>query len=36
LRPGQFGKVRFVADTKKNTLVVPQEAVSELQAIIKS
>src|SRR5207253_9598559 len=31
LRPGQFGKVRFVADTKKNTLVVPQEAVSELQ-----
>src|SRR5213596_1964187 len=31
LRPGQFGKVRFVADTKKNTLVVPQEAISELQ-----
>src|SRR5438874_5349423 len=27
LRPGQFGKVRFVADTNKNTLVVPQEAV---------
>ena len=23
--------MRFVADTKKNTLVVPQEAVSELQ-----
>src|SRR5881227_1753730 len=31
LRPGQFGKVRFVADMKKNTLIVPQEAVSELQ-----
>lgn len=31
LRPGQFGKVRFVADMKKNALIVPQEAVSELQ-----
>ena len=31
LRPGQFGKVRFVADTKKNALIVPQEAVAELQ-----
>jgi RND family efflux transporter MFP subunit len=31
LRPGQFGKVRFVADQKKGALVVPQEAVSELQ-----
>src|SRR3954452_5054659 len=31
LRPGQFGKVRFVADTKKNAMVIPQEAVSELQ-----
>ena len=31
LRPGQFGKVRFVADTKKNALIVPQEAVTELQ-----
>jgi membrane fusion protein, multidrug efflux system len=31
LRPGQFGKIRFVADTKKGALVVPQEAVSELQ-----
>jgi RND family efflux transporter MFP subunit len=31
LRPGQFGKVRFVADIKKNALVVPQEAVTELQ-----
>jgi RND family efflux transporter MFP subunit len=31
LKPGQFGKVRFVADIKKNALIVPQEAVSELQ-----
>src|SRR5882762_1700347 len=31
LRPGQFGKVRFVADQKKGAMVVPQEAVSELQ-----
>jgi RND family efflux transporter MFP subunit len=31
LRPGQFGKVRFVADTKKGAMVVPQEAVTELQ-----
>src|SRR6266513_2943320 len=31
LRPGQFGKVRFVADMKKDALVVPQEAVDELQ-----
>src|SRR5213595_3439145 len=31
LRPGQFGKVRFVADMKKGALVIPQEAVNELQ-----
>src|SRR5690242_9947576 len=31
LRPGQFGKVRFVPDSVKNALVVPQEAVTELQ-----
>src|ERR1043166_8983684 len=31
LRPGQFGKVRFVPDTVKNALVVPQEAITELQ-----
>src|SRR6476661_6393115 len=31
LRPGQFGKVRFVADTKKGAMVIPQEAVNELQ-----
>jgi len=31
LRPGQFGKVRTTVETKKAALVVPQEAVSELQ-----
>jgi RND family efflux transporter MFP subunit len=31
LRPGQFGKVRFVADMKKGAMVIPQEAVKELQ-----
>ena len=31
LRPGQFGRVRFVLETKKDAFLVPQEAVSELQ-----
>jgi membrane fusion protein (multidrug efflux system) len=31
LRPGQFGKVRFIPDSVQNALVVPQEAVTELQ-----
>jgi RND family efflux transporter MFP subunit len=31
LRPGQFGKVRTTVETRKAALVVPQEAVSELQ-----
>jgi RND family efflux transporter MFP subunit len=31
LRPGQFGKVRTTIETKKGALVVPQEAVTELQ-----
>jgi membrane fusion protein (multidrug efflux system) len=31
LRPGQFGKIQFVADSVHNALVVPQEAVAELQ-----
>jgi membrane fusion protein (multidrug efflux system) len=31
LRPGQFGKVRTIVETKKAALVIPQEAVSELQ-----
>ncbi len=31
LRPGQFGKVRTIVETKKAALMIPQEAVSELQ-----
>jgi membrane fusion protein (multidrug efflux system) len=31
LRPGQYGKVRVVMETKKGALLVPQRAVSELQ-----
>jgi RND family efflux transporter MFP subunit len=31
LRPGQFGNVRFLADMKKGAMVIPQEAVNELQ-----
>jgi len=31
LKPGQFGKVRFVADMKKGAMVIPQQAVNELQ-----
>ena len=31
LRPGRSGKVRFVPDSVQNALVVPQEAVTELQ-----
>jgi membrane fusion protein (multidrug efflux system) len=31
LRPGQFGKLRTIVETKKGALVVPQEAVSDLQ-----
>ena len=31
LRPGQFGKVRVTVETRKDALVVPQEAVVELQ-----
>ena len=31
VRPGQFGRVRFVIDRKKNALLVPQRAVQELQ-----
>src|SRR5438128_9267534 len=31
LRPGQFGKVRFVADQKKGAMIVPQEAVIEME-----
>src|SRR6201997_2794876 len=35
LRPGQFGNVRFVADMKKGAMVIPQEAVDELQGSYK-
>ncbi|NLJ27955.1 MAG: efflux RND transporter periplasmic adaptor subunit, partial [Deltaproteobacteria bacterium] len=31
LRPGQFGRVRAVTDTKKGAIMVPQRAVMELQ-----
>jgi len=31
LRPGQFGKLRTIVETKKAALVVPQEAVIDLQ-----
>src|SRR5437773_2524831 len=31
LRPGQFGRVRFVAGMRQSAMVVPQEAVNELQ-----
>lgn len=31
LRPGQFGRVRAAAETRKDALVVPQRAVTELQ-----
>ena len=31
LRPGQFGRVRTTLSIKKNALIVPQRAVSELQ-----
>ena len=31
LRPGQYGRVRILLDTKPNALLVPQRAVQELQ-----
>ena len=31
VRPGQFGRVKFVIDQKKDALLVPQRAVQELQ-----
>ena len=31
LRPGQYGRARFVAETKTGALLVPQRAVQELQ-----
>jgi len=31
IRPGQYGRARFVIDQKKNAMLVPQRAVQELQ-----
>src|SRR5262249_33655172 len=33
LRPGQYGRIRFVSYTRPNALLVPQKAVTELQGI---
>lgn len=33
IRPGQFGRARFVLETKRNALLVPQRAVQELQSL---
>ena len=33
LRPGQYGRVRILLDTKRGALLVPQRAVQELQSI---
>ena len=33
LRPGQYGRVRFVSYIRQNALLVPQKAVTELQGI---
>jgi membrane fusion protein, multidrug efflux system len=33
VRPGQYGRVRFVVDEKKGALLVPQRAVQELQGL---
>lgn len=31
VRPGQYGRIRFMSDERKNALLVPQRAVQELQ-----
>ena len=33
LRPGQYGKARFVTDVKEDALIVPQRAVQEFQGL---
>jgi len=33
VRPGQYGRARFVMETKKGALLVPQRAVQELQSL---
>jgi len=33
IRPGQYGRVRFVLETRKDAMLVPQRAVQELQSL---
>ena len=33
LRPGQYGKVRAVVETRKNALLVPQRAIQDVQGV---
>ena len=33
LRPGQYAKVRFAVETKKNALLIPQRAVQDVQGV---
>jgi membrane fusion protein, multidrug efflux system len=33
IRPGQYGRVRFVLETKQDAMLVPQRAVQELQSL---
>ena len=33
IRPGQYGRVRFVLETQKDAMLVPQRAVQELQSL---
>ena len=33
VRPGQFAKVRFITETRKGAMLIPQRAVTELQGI---
>jgi membrane fusion protein (multidrug efflux system) len=33
VRPGQYGRVRFVLETRKDAMLVPQRAVQELQSL---
>jgi RND family efflux transporter MFP subunit len=33
LRPGQYGRIRAITELRKNALMIPQQAVSELQGV---
>ena len=33
IRPGQYGRVRFVLETRKDAMLVPQRAIQELQSL---